>query len=316
MNTTRGTIVEEIGTGTVEVFPLAVDEATLTSLVTDIFNDWWEHIHFGVIVQGAARRAPPLRPVAGHARRPAVRPHDLLRIHPAARRRPLRRLPTQLATSPGQPVTSASGTRRVLMKIYTRKGDTGETSIWAGRRLRKDETRVEAIGSVDECNAAVGLALAGELPEQIAGMLASAQACLLIVGSELMAPQQAGPGAGVPRLTAADMTAVETAIDSLQAELPDLKNFILPGGTAAAARLHFARTVCRRAERRVTALRAAEEVAPVVPAYLNRLSDLLFVAARAANSAAGVPDVTWTSASRRQPGAPVTRKPEASGNGR
>jgi cob(I)alamin adenosyltransferase len=202
------------------------------------------------------------------------------------------------------------------MKIYTRKGDAGETSIWAGRRIRKDQVRVEAIGTVDECNAAVGLALASKLPEQIAEVLASAQARLLIVGSELMAPQQAGPGAAVPRLTPADVTGVETAIDSLQAGLPDLRNFILPGGTAAAAQLHLARTVCRRAERRVTALRAAEEVAPAVLAYLNRLSDLLFVAARAANSAAGVPDVTWTSASRRQPGAAVARKPEADASGR
>jgi cob(I)alamin adenosyltransferase len=166
------------------------------------------------------------------------------------------------------------------VKIYTRKGDTGETSIWAGRRLRKDQARVEAIGSVDECNAAVGLALASGLPEQIADMLASAQACLFIVGSELMAPQQAGPGTAVPRLAAADVTTVETAIDTLQGGLPGLRNFIVPGGTLAAAQLHLARTVCRRAERRVTTLRAAEDVAPAVPAYLNRLSDLLFVAAR------------------------------------
>jgi cob(I)alamin adenosyltransferase len=202
------------------------------------------------------------------------------------------------------------------MKIYTRKGDAGETSIWEGRRLRKDQARVEAIGSVDECNAAVGLALASKLPEQIAEMLASAQACLLIVGSELMAPHQAGPGAAVPRLADSDVTAVETAIDSLQEGLPDLRNFILPGGTAAAAQLHFARTVCRRAERRVTALRAAEEVEPAVAAYLNRLSDLLFVAARAVNSAAGVPDVTWTSATRRRAGAAGIRKPEADAGGR
>ena len=187
------------------------------------------------------------------------------------------------------------------MKIYTRKGDAGETSIWAGRRLRKDQARVEAIGSVDECNAAVGLALASGPPAPIDEVLASVQASLLVVGSELMAPQQAGSGSSVPRLDAADVTALETVIDSLQAGLPDLRNFILPGGTSAAAHLHFARAVCRRAERRVTTLRAAEEVSPMVAAYLNRLGDLLFVAARAVNSAADVEDVTWTSESRRRP---------------
>jgi cob(I)alamin adenosyltransferase len=184
------------------------------------------------------------------------------------------------------------------MKIYTRKGDAGETSIWAGRRLRKDQARVEAIGSVDECNAAVGLALAIGLPGHVAETLAGVQACLLTVGSELMAPQQSGSGSTVPRVAAGDVTALEAAIDSLEAGLPELRNFILPGGTVSAAQLHFARTVCRRAERRVTTLRAAEDVAPTVCAYLNRLSDLLFVAARAVNNAAGVPDVTWSAASR------------------
>jgi cob(I)alamin adenosyltransferase len=186
------------------------------------------------------------------------------------------------------------------MKIYTRKGDAGETSIWAGRRLRKDQARVEAIGSVDECNAAVGLALASGPPAPVAEVLASVQACLLIVGSELMAPEQAGSGSSVPRLHADDVTALETAIDALQAGLPELRNFILPAGTSAAAQLHFARAVCRRAERRVTTLRSAEDVPPLVAAYLNRLGDLLFVAARAANSAAGVEDVLWASASRRR----------------
>jgi cob(I)alamin adenosyltransferase len=185
------------------------------------------------------------------------------------------------------------------MKIYTRKGDAGQTGIWGGRRLRKDDPRMEAIGAVDECNAAVGAVLAAGVPDPVHGMLHQAQARLFITGSELMAPDRTGGGAGLPRLTEQDVTEVEAAIDALQEVLPELRNFILPGGTAAAAALHVARAVCRRAERRVATLSRAEGVVPVVPAYLNRLGDLLFVAARYANHAAGTADSVWSGQASR-----------------
>jgi len=180
------------------------------------------------------------------------------------------------------------------MKIYTRKGDTGQTSIWGGVRLGKDETRMEAIGTVDECNAAIGLALVHkDLPEIVIETLNTVQGTLFVVGSELMAPDRTGPGASVPRLTGDEVKHLEAVIDDLDAQLPELKNFILPGGTEPAAQLHVARGVCRRAERRVTVLTRSAEDNPPVAAYLNRLADLLFVLARYVNHAAGIPDVLW-----------------------
>jgi cob(I)alamin adenosyltransferase len=180
------------------------------------------------------------------------------------------------------------------MKIYTPKGDGGQTSIWGGRRLSKGHVRMEALGAVDECNAAIGSALTCQLPEDLAAILQMVQMRLFVVGSELMAPDHAGSGGSVPRLTDQDVTGLEVVIDSLEQTLPELRNFILPGGTPSAAALHIARGMCRRAERRVTTLSEAEGAIPVAPAYLNRLSDLLFVAARYANDAAGVPDVVWS----------------------
>jgi cob(I)alamin adenosyltransferase len=180
------------------------------------------------------------------------------------------------------------------MKIYTRKGDGGQTSIWGGRRLSKDDARIEAIGACDECNAAIGTALAHGLPAELATILLAAQGRLFAVGSELMAPDRTGPGSGLPRLADADVAGLEMSIDHLEAALPELRNFILPGGTPGAAELHVARAACRRAERRITTLSRAEPVVPVVPGYLNRLADLLFVAARFANHAAGVADTVWS----------------------
>jgi cob(I)alamin adenosyltransferase len=182
------------------------------------------------------------------------------------------------------------------MKIYTRRGDSGHTSIWAGRRLAKDQARIEAIGSVDECNAAVGAALARGVPDLLDEVLGRVQGDLFVVGSELMAPDRSGSGARLPRLSSQDVTDLERAIDRIELGLPELANFILPGGTAAAAGLHVARAVCRRAERRVTTLARTEAVIPLIPAYLNRLADLLFVAARYANHAAGIPDAVWSRA--------------------
>src|SRR6266704_6290119 len=144
------------------------------------------------------------------------------------------------------------------MKLYTRKGDTGQTSIWGGRRLSKDHVRMEAIGAVDECNAAIGSARALGLPGDLNSVLQTAQVRLFTIGTELMAPDRTGSGGSLPRLDDSDITALEDAIDSLEPRLPELRNFILPAGTAAAAALHVARGVCRRAEWRVATLNRAE----------------------------------------------------------
>jgi cob(I)alamin adenosyltransferase len=179
------------------------------------------------------------------------------------------------------------------MKIYTRKGDAGQTSIWGGRRVSKDAIRIEAIGAVDECNAAIGLAAAYELPEIVANVLITVQESLFTVNCELMAPDETGAGANLPRLTKEDVTYLETALDDIDELLPELKNFIHPGGTVEGAALHVARAACRRAERRVTTLRRSEPVSDEVAAYLNRLADLLFVLARYVNHRADVPDARW-----------------------
>jgi cob(I)alamin adenosyltransferase len=180
------------------------------------------------------------------------------------------------------------------MKIYTRDGDAGQTSIWAGHSLSKDHARMEAIGAVDECNAAIGSALACGLPSALASILLVVQGRLFIVGTELMAPDRAGSGSNLPRLSEDDITGLEAAIDSLEHALPELQNFIVPGGTASGAALHVARGTCRRAERRVATLSQAEGTGALVAAYLNRLADLLFLAARYTNRVAGVPDAVWS----------------------
>ena len=186
------------------------------------------------------------------------------------------------------------------MKIYARHGDGGETGIWGGLRLAKDEARLEAIGTVDELNAAIGFAAASVRDsgcfgsaDPVPGILASVQEDLLVAGTELMAPSRVGPGASLPRLADGDVARLEAAIDDLTERLPELRNFIAPGGTEAAARLHVTRAVCRRAERRVITLRRDEDVSPDVCVYLNRLGDLLFVLARYANRVAGTADVIW-----------------------
>jgi cob(I)alamin adenosyltransferase len=192
------------------------------------------------------------------------------------------------------------------MKIYTRKGDGGQTSIWGGGRISKDDVRMEAMGAVDECNAAVGLAAAYDLPGIVASTLIGIQESLYAVNCELMAPDPASQTSGLPRLTAADVTQLETTMDEIDQQLPELKNFVHPGGTVPAATLHVARAACRRAERQVTRLRRSEHVSPELASYLNRLSDLLFVLARYVNHQAGVPDARWDRHSwqRSRPGPP------------
>jgi cob(I)alamin adenosyltransferase len=178
-----------------------------------------------------------------------------------------------------------------LTRIYTRGGDRGETSLGDGSRVPKLDCRIGAFGAVDELNSSIGVVLADrELPDQLRGPLERIQNDLFDVGADLCVPY------GVTdRLRIADehIERLERLCDDLNAELPPLKSFILPGGTMPSARLHIARTICRRAER--DALVASEEngVNPLVLAYLNRLSDFLFIAARTANAAAGRDEPLW-----------------------
>ena len=179
------------------------------------------------------------------------------------------------------------------MKIYTKTGDAGQTGLFGGPRVAKDDPRIEAYGAVDELNAAIGLARAESLPADIDALLARIQSELFDLGAELATPDPAKHGMAVLGLP--HFEALEQAIDRHEAGLPPLKEFILPGGSRGAAALHLARTICRRAERRLVTLVdvSAEPVSPNLVIYLNRLGDLLFVLTRATNAAAGVADVPW-----------------------
>ena len=173
------------------------------------------------------------------------------------------------------------------MKIYTRTGDAGETSLFGGTRVSKHDPRIDAYGTVDELNAFIGAARATSPASAIDAQLAVVQSDLFDVGAQL-----ASPGSSrFPGVEAARITALENAIDEMERELAPLTSFILPGGSMAAAQLHVARTVCRRAERLVVALNDASTATTIT--YLNRLSDYLFVAARFANHREGVDDVIW-----------------------
>lgn len=181
------------------------------------------------------------------------------------------------------------------MRIYTKTGDTGETGLFGGGRVGKDHARVVAYGDVDELNAALGVACAEPPTTFAADLLEQIQRDLFAIGAELAAPEPAKLAktlAGHP-IGEPDVARLERAIDAHEAALPALREFILPGGTAKAAALHFSRTACRRAERAVVTLGRQAVVSPSILQYLNRLSDLLFVLARAANAHAGKPDVRW-----------------------
>ncbi len=182
------------------------------------------------------------------------------------------------------------------MKIYTKTGDQGETGLYGGPRVRKDHPRIEAYGAVDELNAVLGLVRAESPPAEIDALLAEIQNLLFDLGAQLATPEPARMG--TENIGAAQISRIETAIDRFEAGLEPLKVFILPGGTRAAAGLHLARTVCRRAERRLISLAASETISEALIVYLNRLGDLLFVLAREANRAAGRPDVPWEKQAR------------------
>ncbi len=177
------------------------------------------------------------------------------------------------------------------MRIYTRTGDTGETGLIGGQRVPKDDPRVCAYGTVDELNATLGLARCYVADEDLDRLLEQFQNQLFDIGAELASPPERA--AQFSAIDESHITALEQAIDQLEAELEPLRQFILPGGTHASAYLHLARTVCRRAEREVVRLSHTSAVSASIIRYLNRLSDLLFVMARVANHRAGVPDVKW-----------------------
>jgi cob(I)alamin adenosyltransferase len=173
-----------------------------------------------------------------------------------------------------------------LSKIYTRTGDKGTTGLGNGSRVDKDAARIEAIGTIDELNSIIGLLLTEAVPDLIRDTLTNVQHRLFDIGGGLSMP-----GSEVPEIDYVEK--LEMVLDELNSELEPLKEFVLPGGTRAAALCHQARSVCRRAERRVVTLGKAEAISEFPVRYLNRLSDLLFVMARSVNQNAGRPDILW-----------------------
>ena len=178
-----------------------------------------------------------------------------------------------------------------LDRIYTRGGDAGQTSLGSGARVPKDDPRIEAYGDVDELNAVLGVALARGVPEPAASWLGVVQNELFDLGADLAVPLD--DARERLRVAAGQVERLEAWCDEANEALPMLRSFVLPGGSEAAAYLHLARTVCRRAERRAVTLAAREDVNAQALAYLNRLSDLLFILARAANAAAGAEEPLW-----------------------
>jgi cob(I)alamin adenosyltransferase len=179
------------------------------------------------------------------------------------------------------------------MKIYTKTGDDGTTGLYGGTRLPKDALRLRAYGTVDEANAAIGLARAQLQDVEIDGVLDGLQNALFDLGADLATPQDSPYGKNISRMSEDDVSTLERLIDRFEEELEPLRQFILPGGQPAAAALHLARTIVRRAEREVVSLARDEWVNPAAAIYLNRLSDLLFVLARAVNHQAGIADTPW-----------------------
>jgi cob(I)alamin adenosyltransferase len=179
------------------------------------------------------------------------------------------------------------------VRIYTKTGDTGETSLFDNTRVLKSDPRVDAYGEVDELNATLGTICASGIDADLATEIEAIQKELFAIGARLADPRsRIAERVTKAAVTDKDIARLEKLIDRLETEVPPLRRFILPGGSSAGALLHQARTVCRRVERRVVAL-GVDAVEPVVIVYLNRLSDLLFVMARAANHRAGIPEIEW-----------------------
>lgn len=179
-----------------------------------------------------------------------------------------------------------------LSKIVTRTGDHGTTGLGDGSRLPKSSPRIEALGDVDELNSALGVLLAEALPAEVRACLVEVQHDLFDLGGEIATP-------GFSLVTDAHLARLDDALEVFNRDLPPLKEFVLPGGSRAASLAHVGRAVCRRAERRTVALAAQEQLSPLIQRYLNRLSDLLFVLARAINRGLDVPDVLWQRGNQR-----------------
>ena len=179
------------------------------------------------------------------------------------------------------------------MKIYTKTGDAGETSLFAGGRVYKDAPRVEAYGTVDELNACLGMICAQLTDDDLLECLRRIQTELFDLGADLATPVTATTRKEIPRARPEQTTRLEEWIDRYSEALPALTQFILPSGSLPGATLHFARTVCRRAERQVVALGRVEDLNPELICYLNRLSDLLFVLARLVNQRSHIPETIW-----------------------
>jgi cob(I)alamin adenosyltransferase len=178
------------------------------------------------------------------------------------------------------------------VKIYTKTGDKGETSLFGGRRVSKDALRIETFGTVDELNSILGACRSLKPRREIEKMFEQIQRDLFALGAELATPEQ-GRGSRSAQVGAADVARLERHIDTVQARLVPLRKFILPGGSAPAAMIHVARTICRRAERRAVELSRAERLGNFPVIYLNRLSDLLFVLARWENARARIAETKW-----------------------
>ena len=180
------------------------------------------------------------------------------------------------------------------MKIYTKGGDKGETGLFGGERVAKNSQRIEAYGTIDELNSFIGQAITEVKSGEIKDLLGTIQNQLFTAGSDLATPRtEKTEKYDIPRVPEEFFENAEKQIDKFEAELEPLKNFILPGGSRASALLNICRTVCRRAERRVVALKSSEEIGENIIIFLNRLSDLFFVLARYENMISGIPDTIW-----------------------
>ncbi len=177
------------------------------------------------------------------------------------------------------------------MKIYTKTGDSGTTSLFGGKRVDKNSLRIEAYGCVDELNSLIGVIVAGKPPADVLKKLIRVQAELFILGTDLATPTDVK--VKIPRITKGFVARTEKEIDAMEKRLPNLKNFILPGGSKIGSQLHLARTVARRTERRIVELSQAERINQNSLIYINRLSDWLFVMARYINSLEKVKEITW-----------------------
>lgn len=182
-----------------------------------------------------------------------------------------------------------------ITRVYTKTGDDGTTGLGGGQRVPKDSLRIEAYGTVDELNSAIGAALASGLEPTVAAELRRVQNELFHLGSDLCVLEEDKVRMPVPRIEPTHAEALERVMDAMTEAVGPLTNFILPGGSPGAAHLHLARTICRRAERIAVALSRDEPIGPSVIVYLNRLSDALFVMARFENRFRGIPDTTWNS---------------------